>query len=132
MPSYNFNLTSPQEVAADLLMLLVSSEFSLGLIVDAPTQVLLAQEGFEAKAGQHVLLRAPQGFEAKRVLLLGVGDLDEAAGLVKKAVATGSKQAMSLRSKDLAIGWTSDLDATLDVTAVVEGQRLGRTTSRST
>ena len=125
MPSYNFSSASPQEVSADLLLLILSSDAPLNTLLDASVQELLSQEGFEAKAKQSALLRAPKGFKASRVLLLGVGEAEHAADLVREVVGAGAKRAMGLRAQDVAIGWGSELDEVLDLTAVVEGAEAG-------
>jgi leucyl aminopeptidase len=135
----DIDLTSrePLTVDADLVALacspgeLTDSALSLGRLEPRIAELLrraAAEERFAAKLGQIVILNTPVDTRARRVILIGVGDLREAsASGLRIAAGVAVRQARAVAAARVAFAWTTEAapDAQLAIEAAAEGALLG-------
>lgn len=104
-------------------------------ISDAAQRVLLSGE-FKAEPGETLLLHAPNGIKAERLLLVGMGKLkDLCTGEIRKAAGTAVRAARPRGIREMAIAYPEDyslddehrddLPGKLTARAVTEGAELG-------
>ena len=118
---------APETIDTDALIVLATEDAPVRLqaACDALIAVYFEQGEFKGGAGEHLLLHAPAGLKAARLLLIGCGKADglDTAG-VRKAAGIAVRQLRSKAVKRAAIVLSRPADDAA-ITAAVEGAMLG-------
>ena len=89
-----------QKFDGDMVVVFANSEATFG---DANIQQLIELNHFESKSGSTLLLNLVQGFKAKQVLVLGLGELPNNAKNYIKALTAASSILSSTKAKSTMI-----------------------------
>ncbi|WPE18291.1 leucyl aminopeptidase [Candidatus Thioglobus autotrophicus] len=92
--------TPVQKFDGDMVVVFANSEATFG---DANIQQLIELNHFESKSGSTLLLNLVQGFKAKQVLVLGLGELPNNAKNYIKALTAASSILSSTKAKSTMI-----------------------------
>jgi leucyl aminopeptidase len=114
-----FTLDAAEKKAAKPAIKLLTANGSVG---KAAASVLSSGE-FAAGSGDTVLLHAPAGCKAERILLVGLGKLTTAE--VRKAAGAAVRFAKPRKLRELSFAIPEGLDAAAATRALVEGAYIG-------
>ena len=118
---------APESVETDALIVLATEEAPPRLHAGCDALIAQCYESAEFKgaAGEHLLIHAPAGVKAARLLLIGCGKLAElGADTVRKATGNAVRHLRSKAVKSAAVLLAAADDAAT-IAAAVEGAILG-------
>ena len=119
---------APETIETDALIVLATEDAPVRLqaACDALIAVYFGQGEFKGGAGEHLLLHAPAGLKAARLLLIGCGKADGLdTATVRKAAGIAVRQLRSKAVKRAAIVLSGPVVDDAAITAAVEGAILG-------